>query len=275
MSVPQVCSTSSKRLRRNLTSVASPILNLPPADPSVAETADFAVTRDFERVAADAVDPGVADFLRDDGKRGGMRLDGVGDMSEIGGADFGVGEMLPKIEINGGDFFGGVGAGVVVGHDDGVGEIGAGDDLNRAVVVVVGDDELRAGGILPAEEWRENGGGAGVVDADVEEFDSGGGERRDDAARVAGDVGHFGAGGFAAEALVERLRERDRAGDERRIHQLGLPTEWDRVPGDEVGRDGLLHFLALIAWRLARDIRRGARSRWSRCSWRGRGRCCD
>lgn len=93
---------------------------------------------------------------------------------------------------------------------------------------------------------RKSGGSAGVVDADVEEFYACGGERADDAARVAGDVGHFGAGGFAAEAIVERLGERDGAGDERGIHQLGLPAERNGVPGDEVGRDGLLHLFALI-----------------------------
>ena len=63
---------------------------------------------------------------------------------------------------------------------------------------------------------------------------------------MAGDVGHFGAGGFAAEAMVERMGEGDRAGDEGWIHQLGLPTERESVPGDEVGRDGLLHFFAII-----------------------------
>ena len=106
-----------------------------------------------------------------------MRLDGVGDVSEIGGADFGVRETLAEVEVGGGDFFGGVRSGVVVGHDDGVGEIGAGNDLNRAVAGVIGDNELRASGILPAEKRRKNGGRAGVVDADIQEFDSGGGER--------------------------------------------------------------------------------------------------
>src|SRR6202012_5520212 len=81
---------------------------------------------------------------------------------------------------------------------------------------------------------------------DVEKFHSGGSKWRDKPSRVTGDVGHFGSGGFAAEALVERLRERDRAGDERRIHQLGLPTEWERVPGDEARVDGLLHLFAIV-----------------------------
>src|ERR1700722_12698553 len=111
---------------------------------------------------------------------------------------------------------------------------------------MVGHDELRAGGILPAEKRWEDGGRAGVVDADVEEFHSGGGERRDEATRVTGDVGHFGAGGFAAEALVKRLGERDRAGDERWVHQLGLPTERERGPSEEAVVDGLLHFFAVI-----------------------------
>jgi hypothetical protein len=46
-----------------------------------------------------------------------------------------------------------------------------------------------------------------VVDADIEEAYAVFGERWNEAAGVAGNVGHFGAGGDDAEAAIERLRE--------------------------------------------------------------------
>ena len=63
---------------------------------------------------------------------------------------------------------------------------------------------------------------------------------------MAGNVGHLGAGGGAAEAGVERMREGDAGGDHVGVHHLGLPAEGDGVPGDVALGDGLLHAAAVL-----------------------------
>ncbi len=108
---------------------------------------------------------------------------------------------------------------------------------------------MRASGVLPAEKRRENGGSAGASLTPMSrEFHSGGGERRLTMPRVWPGTSVI----FAPVVLrPKRLsRDWDRAiapEMSRGVHQLRfLPAERDGVPGDEVGRDGLLHFFALI-----------------------------
>ena len=79
------------------------------------------------------------------------------------------------------------------------------DNAAEAVDTFAQDDFVRVKGLMQVFQNRPQltlHKIQSVVDADVEEFDSGGRERRDKAACVPGDVGHLGAGGFAAKALV-------------------------------------------------------------------------
>ena len=69
-------------------------VELAAGDPGLAEADDFAVAGYFEGIAGDAVDPGVSDFVGDEGEMGGEGLDGVGDGGEAGGADFRTGEAF-------------------------------------------------------------------------------------------------------------------------------------------------------------------------------------
>ena len=108
-------------------SVASPDLILPCAIQARRQAGDLAITRDLDGIAGAAVNPGVADLLGDDGEVGAVGLDGVGDFSQIGGNDLGVGELLVQIVVDVFDFVGGVRAAVVAAHVDGDGKIGAGD----------------------------------------------------------------------------------------------------------------------------------------------------
>ena len=106
------------------------------------------------------------------------------------------------------------------------------------------------GRVAPEGSFQRKMGGncaarGGVVDADVEEVDAVFGQRRNEAARVAGNIGHFGAGGHHAEAAVERLREGQAALDHRLAEHLGLPGERQSVPGYVAAGDGLLHDLAV------------------------------
>ena len=59
----------------------------------------------------------------------------------------------------------------------------------------------------PAEDIRHVRRWGGAVHADVEKPDPRLGQRLDDAARMAGDVGHLGRNGGLAEAAVELLAE--------------------------------------------------------------------
>lgn len=173
-------------------------------DPLLAEAGDLAILGDFGWVAGDAVDPCVADLLSDDGEVVAMGVDGEGEVGERGGLDGGVGELGAETGVDGGDLGGGVGAVVVAAHLHGEGEVGAGDLEGAAVVVMVDDDDGLSGGVAPEEDAGDLGWSAGGVDADVQEFDAGGGEGTDEAAGVAGNVGHLGTDGAMAEARVER-----------------------------------------------------------------------
>ena len=226
-------------------SVASPGLEFAGSDPRTAEAADFAIAGNFDRIAGDAVDPGVADFLSDGGQVVAKGLDRVGDFGKTGGSDLGVRELAAQGGVNIRDLGRRVRAAIVVAHDDGDGQVGAGHMYDAAVAVVVHHHERSASRVFPDEERRKFGGSAGIVDADVEKLYALRGERRDDAAGVAGNVGHLGAGGGAAEAAVERVRESDAGGDHGGVHHLGLPAEGDGVPGDVALGDGLFHAAAV------------------------------
>ena len=172
-------------------------------DPGAAEAGNFAIAGNFQGIAGDPVDPGVSDFLSDGGKVFAEGLNRVGDFGEAGGGDLRIGELTAQVGIDAGDFGGRVRAAIVIAHDDGDGKVGAGHRDDAAVAVVVHDHERGATRVFPDEERREFGGSAGVVDADVEKRYALRGQRRDDAAGVAGHVGHLGAGGRAAEAGIE------------------------------------------------------------------------
>ena len=128
---------------------------------------------------------------------------------------------------------------------DGEGEIGAGDAGDAAVSIVIHDREAAPEGSFQ----RKRGGTWAGVEASLTPMSrkptpclaSGG----DETAGVAGNVGHFGAGGDAAEAAIERLREGEAAFDHGGAQHLGLPGEGQCVPGDIAARDGLLHGRAL------------------------------
>ena len=103
--------------------------------------------------------------------------------------------------------------------------------------------QFAACGVLPAKHRRNLRLGACSVGADIEKLDSVLGQRGDDAARVAGHVGHLGAGGGALEAAVQFLRKTQPPGNQRRVHHFRLPGERNGVPGNVTGMSGLFHLL--------------------------------
>jgi hypothetical protein len=135
-----------------------------------------------------------------------------------------------------------MGTGVIVAHFHIDRQIRSGNLNDATVTVMVVDHHQRmAAGILPQKDGWNIRRGARRIHSDIQKLHAVPGERADDAAGVAGDVRHLGAGGGALEALVERARQTQRAFDQRAVHQLGLPGEGKRVPGDIPGCQGLLH----------------------------------
>ena len=124
-------------------------------NPGVAQAGYFAIAGNFERVAGNPVNPGIADLLGHNGQAGAMRSDGRAHLGEGCGGDFGAGEAALKIGVDGGDFIGRVRAAVVSAHVGDQGEVGAGDAGDSAVIPVIHDGKACAGGISPEEDWRQ------------------------------------------------------------------------------------------------------------------------
>src|SRR5579862_4071250 len=69
-------------------------------DPGAAEARNFAIAGDFDRVAADPVNPGIADFLRDGRKVFAEGLNRVGDLGEAASFDLRIGELAGQVGVN-------------------------------------------------------------------------------------------------------------------------------------------------------------------------------
>ena len=180
------------------------------------------------------------EFVAHRGERGGNIAEGCG-------GDGGAGKLLAEAGVDRSNLILRVRAVVIAAHLHGEGGVGAGQDDRAAIVVTVVDHRKRAAvGALPEEDIGNIGRRAGAVDADIQQGDTGCGERRDDAARVPGNVGHLCANRLVAEAGIERTREAESAVDHGAVEHLGLPTEGKRVPTDVAGGDGLFHGAALL-----------------------------
>ncbi len=221
-------------------------LPVPFPNPLAAQPADFPIARDLQGIAANAVNPGVANFLRDRRKSVHVRRDFVRHGGEICWHDFCIGKPRLKDGVSLLNFFRRVRARIVVSHHDRDAERRAGNHGDGAIPRVIHHGERCARRVRPTKEGGENGRPAGFVDSDIEKRNAIRREWGDEPTCVSGHVGHFGASGFCAETSVERLRDPNRARDQRGVHQFGLPGEWQRVPRDVTGLNGLLHFLALL-----------------------------
>ena len=69
-------------------------------DPGAAEARDFSIAGNFDGIAGDPVDPGVADFLRDSRKILAKGLNCVGDVGEAAGVDLPMGELAGQVGVN-------------------------------------------------------------------------------------------------------------------------------------------------------------------------------
>ena len=93
-------------------------------------------------------------------------------------------------------------AGVVARHADEKSLVAAGQPVDLPVVRLVNDGDFASHGIAPAECLRKGAHAASGIGADVEQGHARLGERSDDAACVARNVGELGGVGAAAEAPV-------------------------------------------------------------------------
>jgi hypothetical protein len=171
--------------------------------PGAAKTGDFAIPCDLERIARDAVDPGIADLLRENRQIGAVGLDGIRDFREAGGNDLCVGKLSAEIGVNFCDLLGRVRALVIAEHRYDHGEIGTRYADCSAIAVVIHDDQRSSAGIVPHEQRGRFRRRARAVHADIEKLHVLCGERSNEASRVAGDVGHLGAGGGESETSIE------------------------------------------------------------------------
>src|SRR5580698_8042086 len=84
------------------------------SQPALTQPRDFAIARELQRVAGDTVDPGVPDFAGEHWQRGAVRLDCIGNLSEIRGDNLSVGELGTEGGVGCADLFQSMGAAVVV-----------------------------------------------------------------------------------------------------------------------------------------------------------------
>ena len=175
-----------------------------------------------------------------------MRRHGICDLRQVGGPDNGFRKPLSQVRIDLMDLFDCVRAQIVVPHFHRDGQIRLRHAHHAAILQpVVHHDDGSAAGILPDEERRHVRRRARRVDADIQQGNAVGRERRDQTACVPWNVRHFRAGCRAPEPPVERLRKPHAARNRRGIQQLALPREWQRVPRDIAPRNRLLHAPAL------------------------------
>src|SRR5271167_3455159 len=87
--------------------------------PCLAEPRYLTIPGQLERIAGNAVDPGVADLLLHRRQVGLKRFDRIGDLSEVGGDDLSVGKLMFQVSTGFYNLIWFVGSAVVICHHDG------------------------------------------------------------------------------------------------------------------------------------------------------------
>ena len=107
-----LCLQSDRTQQRNVCGIADAEFSL--RNPGAAKPGNFTIASDFERIAGDAVGPGVANFLRNNWQLVSVGLDGIRNLRQAGGVNVRIRKAMAKFGIDPDDFIGRVGTGVVV-----------------------------------------------------------------------------------------------------------------------------------------------------------------
>src|SRR5690348_7646542 len=102
------------------------------------------------------------------------------------------------------DLFGGVRPAVVISNDDRDGHIGSWYAYHVSIIVVIHHRQACAARICPYKQGWNLRRPASTIHSDIKKCDSMRRQRSNQAASVAGDIRHLGAGGLHAKAPVKR-----------------------------------------------------------------------